>query len=200
MRKIHALSIAGAAVVGLGAVAGLATFAPSLASQKTGTHELTVQIPGGGTEAIVYSGNIPPKVTFHNGQFATPWQSVPAWGWTIPSFVRWDPFIADIHRHLDMWATPLVIPSAPELQGAATLKGLPRGTSYWMVTESNINGLCARFTQITETAGDAQPKVVSQTSGSCGTGSNQSGNYQPSQAAKQVNLPRLITPATMQSM
>lgn len=202
MRKIHAVFLAGAVVVGLGTIAGLAAFVPSLVDQKSATHEMTVQIPGGGTATVVYAGNVVPKVTFHNRQFATSWPGVPAFGWTMPSFVALDPFIADMHRHLDMWATsPFVMPPVPsEPLSAVTLKGLPHGISYWAVTESNGNGICARFTQFTKTADDAQPKVVSQTSGNCGTSSNKAVNDQPSQAAKAVNLPRLIAPETTQSM
>ncbi len=184
MRKIHAVFLAGAVVLGLGTVAGLAA---SLVGQKSATHEMTVQIPGGGSVTIAYAGNVAPKVTFHNRQFATSWPDVPALGWTMPSFVELDPFIGDMHRHFDMWArTPLVMPLVPGQPLSAVV--------------SNGEGFCARFTQITKTAGDASPKVVSRTTGNCGTDAGKAFNFQPSQAAKTVNRPRLITPATTQSM
>jgi hypothetical protein len=200
MRKIHAVFLAGAVVLGLGAIAGLAAFAPSLVGQKSATHEMTVQIPGGGSVTIAYAGNVAPKVTFHNRQFAAPWPGIPAFGWTMPSVMELDPFIADMHRHLDMWArTPLVMPIVPHQPlNAATFGSLPYGTSYSVV--SNGDGFCARFTQITKAVADARPKVVSRTSGNCGTDSSKAANFQPSQAAKPLNLPRLITPATTQSM
>src|SRR5579871_6075346 len=102
MRKTHAAVLAGAVVVGLGAVAGLAVFAPSLIGQNS--HELTLQLPGGGTETIAYSGKTAPKVRFHPERFAAFWPA-PSYNWIIPSFVALDPFIANMDRHLDMLAT-----------------------------------------------------------------------------------------------
>jgi hypothetical protein len=199
MRKIHAALLAGAVVVGLGAVTGLAAFAPSLIGQKT--HELTLQLPSGGTETIAYSGKTVPKVTFHSDRFAAFWP-VTSYDWMMPSFVALDPFIADMNRHLDMLATtPLLIPSVPDQPlSAAALSNLPSGTSYSMVSETLGNGVCTRFTQITKTAGDAKPKIVSQTTGDCGAGSNKTTASQPTQAAKAFNLRTTTGPVTTQSM
>ncbi len=196
MRKIHVALLAGAVVVGLGAVAGLAAFAPS---QKS--HELTLQLPGGGTETIAYSGKTAPKVTFHPDRFAALWPAS-AYNWMVPSFVAFDPFIADMNRHLDMLASvPLLIPSAPDQPlSAAALSNLPVGTSYSMVSETTGNGVCTRITQITKAAGDAKPRIVSQNMGNCGTGLKPAVASQPTQAAKAVNLRTTAGPATTQNM
>lgn len=201
MRKIHAVFLAGAVVAGLGTIAGLAAFGPSLVDQKSASHEMTIQMPGGGTQTIVYAGDVAPKVTFHKPKLVTSWPNAPAFGWTTPSFVALDPFIANMHRHLGIWArTPLVMPLVPIERLMATSNGLPHGDSYWVLSESNGNGFCARFVQITKTAGDSKPKVVSRTSGNCGASSNKAFDFQTSQAAKPVNLPRLIPPEITQSM
>ena len=199
MRKIHAAMLAGAVVVGLGAVLGLAAFAPSFIGQNS--HKLTLQLPGGGTETIAYSGKDLPKVTFHPERFAAFW-SAPSYNWMMPSFVALDPFIADMNRHLDMLAsTPLLMPTRPDQPlSAAALSNLPPGISYSMVSETIGNGFCTRFTQITKAAGDSKPKIVSQNTGSCGPGSNQAVTSQPTQAAKAVNLRTTAGPATTQSM
>lgn len=199
MRKIHAALLAGAVVVGLGAVTGLAAFTPSLIGRNS--HELTLQLPGGGTETIAYSGKTAPKVTFHPERFAAFWPA-PSYDWMMPSFVALDPFITEVNRHLDMLATtPLPIPSVPDQSlNAAALSNLPAGTSYSMVSETIGNGVCTRLTQITKAAGDAKPKIVSQNMGNCGTGSNAAVSSQPTQAAKVVNLRNTTGLATTQSM
>lgn len=196
MRKTHAALLAGAVVVGLGAIAGLAAFSPFLTGRN---HELTLQLPGGGTETIAYSGSAP-KVTFYPERFATFWPA-PSYNWMMPPFVAFDPFIADMDRHLDMLATtPLLIPSADQPLSAAAFSNLPAGTSYSMVSETIGNGVCTRFTQITKAAGDAKPKVVSQNMGNCGNGSQETVTSQPTQAAKAVNLRTTAGRATTQSM
>jgi hypothetical protein len=201
MRKIHAALLAGAVVVGLGAVAGLATFAPSL-TQNADSHELTLQLPGGGTETVAYTGNVAPKVSFHTQEVAAFWPAPFFYDWTMPSLVAIDPFIANMNRHLDMLATtPLLIPSAPDQPlSAAALSNLPAGTSYSMVSATIGNGVCTRFTHITKVAGDAQPKIVSQNTGNCGAGSKQAVTSQPTQAAKAINLRTTTGPATTQNM
>ena len=200
MRKIHAALLAGAVVVGLGAVASLATFAPSL-TQNAGSHELAIQLPGGGTETVAYTGNGAPKVTFHTQQVAAFWPA-PFYDWTRPSLVAIDPFIADMNRHLDMLAsTPLVLPSAPDQPlSAAALSNLPAGTSYSIISETIGNDVCTRFTQITKAASDAKPKIVSQNTGNCGAGSKPAVTSQPTQAAKAINVRTTAGPATTQNM
>jgi hypothetical protein len=202
MRKIHAVILAGAVVVGLGAIAGLAAFAPSLAGEKSATHKMTVQLPGGGTETIVYAGNVAPKVTFHTRQFATSWAAVPAVGWTMPSIAAFDPLIADMHRHLDMWAkAPLLTPLVPEPPlSAAALGSLPYGTSYSVVSESYGNGFCARFTQITKAGGDPKPRIVSRTSGNCASDPDKAVSPRPTQATKALDVPTMIGPVSLETM
>jgi hypothetical protein len=198
MRKIQTALLAGAVVMGLGAVASLATFVPSLASSKPPTHELTLQLPGGGTETIAYAGNAMPKVTFYTHQIATLWPAPFSVRWMAPSFVALDPVIADMDRQFDMLASlPLLMPPMPDPPlSAAALSNFPAGTSYSMVSEASGNGVCTRFTQITKAPGDAKPKIVSQSSGNCGADTAS----QPTQAAKADNQRNTSGQVTTQSM
>jgi len=202
MRKYHAALLAGAVVVGLGSVAGLAACAPSPAASKSGKHGLTPQLPGGGTETISYSGNAAPKVIFHSQPPAALWAAPISYTWLAPSFVALDPVLADMDRQLDILAsTPLLIPPVIDQPlGAAVISNLPPGTSYSMVSETMGNGVCTRFTQITRAPGDTKPKIVSQSSGNCGTGSTQAAESQPTPGAKTINLRSMTRPAVTRGM
>ena len=196
MRKINAVLLAGAVVIGLGAVAGLAAFVPSFVGQKTATHELTVEIPGGGSETIAYAGRVAPSVTFHGPAGVASWAGWPT-DWMAPSLMAFDPFFADMNRHMDMLASaPLLMslePNQPLSQAA--LSNIPPGTSFSVVSETNGTGVCTRYTQITKATGDATPKVVTQSTGNCGKGQNMAAPSQPTQAAKAINL--RTTPGTL---
>jgi len=195
MRKMHTALFAGAVVVGLGALAGVAAFAPSLVGRENATHELTLQLPGGGTETITYSGKVAPRVNFHAPGLAAFWPAMS--DWAMSPVMPIDPLVASMNRHLEMLANvPLLISSVPSLPlSQAALGNLPAGASYSVVSETIGNGVCTRFTQITKAIGDAKPKIVSQNSGNCGTGSDLAGTSQPKQAAKDLN-PRSTTPVT----
>lgn len=189
MRKIHTAWLVGAVVVSLGAVMGLAAFAPSLIANKSATHELTLNLPDGGTETIAYAGNIKPKVTFQTDPFATAWPTSLNYDWALPTFVALDPVFTNIDKQLDMLAsTPVLTPLALERPlSAAALKNLRPGTSYSMVSEIIGNGVCTHYTQVTKSAGVAQPKIVSHTSGKCGTATNGTVS-QPSENPKAADL------------
>ena len=196
MRKVHVALLAGAVVVGLGAATGLAVFAPSLTNEKS--HELTLQLPGGGTETIAYKGKMAPAVTFHPEPFPTFW---PFPNFMTPSFVALDPFGPELNRQLDLLTTPLLRPSlADQPTSAAVLRNLPAETSYSIVSETIRSGACTRFTQITKAAGDAKPKIVSEISGNCGPGSKSPTASEPTQAANAISLrtrPGLLTTQNM---
>ena len=68
------------------------------------------------------------------------------------------------------------------------------------ILETTGNGVCTHFTQITKAAGDTKPKIVSQSSGDCGTDTTQAGESQPTQGAKTINLRTTTRPAVTQSM
>jgi len=195
MRKIHPAVVAGAVVVGLGAIAGLAAFAPSMIGEKSPAHQLTLQLPDGGTETITYTGKVAPSVTLETPRTAAFWPAL-SYDWALPSMIAADPFIADMHRHLDMLASmPLLMPAlSDQLPKRPMLKDLPSGTSFPWISETSGNGVCTRLTQITKGPDDAEPKVISQVSGHCGTGSDRAVNQSPT--AKSSNPRATAEPAS----
>jgi hypothetical protein len=172
MRKIHAVLLAGA-VVGVSALAGLAAFAPSLIGLTPTTHEMTIEVPGGGTATVVYAGNFAPKVTFHNRFFASTWPVISQFNWTVPAFAALDPLAADMQAHFDTWVRPPVfLPLIADQPRSMTDSGSPPfATAFSMISRSSGDAFCARSTQITKDTGNAKPKIVSRTFGNCGTSS-----------------------------
>ena len=67
MKLIHTALLAGAAVL------GLAALAPSFADKGQGIHRMTLSLPSGGTEIITYTGDVRPKVTFLGTPFEVAW-------------------------------------------------------------------------------------------------------------------------------
>ena len=188
MRLLPSLLLAGAAV------AGLAVLAPTVA-RELDRHRLTIQVPGGGVETIEYSGKVTPKVSFQAipvaGNFADP--GAISWAFAPPSFAALDRISAEMDRQMDaMMSQAEMLQRLP--QGGldhAVLNGLPLGTSFSMVSQSFSNGACTQMTRITQSAGDAKPQVVSQTSGNCGQAQHA---VQPAGSGlKQANYPAPVT-------
>jgi hypothetical protein len=165
MRIVRPLLLAGLAVAGLGFAA------PTLARELT--HHMTVQLPGGGVETIEYSGNIAPRVVMNQAParwepFSIAWPVFPSIG---PSFIAMDRIMADMDRQMGamMHQAEMMTRAAqaPALN-QALLHSLPAGTtSFSVIQTSTGNGVCTRVTRITRGPQDAQPQMVSETSG-CG--------------------------------
>jgi hypothetical protein len=166
MRLKHASLLVVAAVLGLGAFALPAAANPA-------THEITLQLPGGGTETIRYSGNVAPKVTFVPAPFGVAWVAPMAFGFE-PSFAAFDRIAADMDRQMDaLWnqAQTMVRWSPDSSVTEASLPQLlPGGSAYSFVSESFGNSVCTRMTEITSSPNGGKPKVVSRTSGNCDAG------------------------------
>lgn len=167
MRLIHASLLVGAAVLSLGALALPA------AGKDPAVHEITIKLPGGGTETIRYTGNVAPKVTFVQAPFGIAWPAPIAFGFA-PSFVALDLVAADMERQMDSnWRQAQTMPSWPADSGLsqAALDKLGPGTSsYTVVSESYGNNVCTRMTEVTTLPNGGKPKVVSRTSGNCNAG------------------------------
>lgn len=163
MRLKHASLWVGAAVLGLGAVAF-----PALGKDPA-THEITIQLPGGGSEIIRYTGNVPPKVIFAADPFAVAWTAEPFA--FAPSFATIQRIAADVDRQMDaFWRQAQIMASWPAVNGLsqAAISNLPPGSSsYSVVSESFGNKVCTRMTEITASPDGGKPKVVSRTSGNC---------------------------------
>jgi hypothetical protein len=166
MRISTSLIIAGAAVIGL---AGLA---PTIA-RELDRHTVTVQLPGGGTETIEYSGKVAPKIHFRSNPIFGPVDASPV-AFTpmgFPSFAALDQISAQMDRQMAlMMHQAQMMAAMPQNQPLfrATLNDVPQGATFSMVSESSSNGVCTHVTRITRGVGDAKPQMVSQTSGDCG--------------------------------
>lgn len=164
MRLIHASLLLGAAVLGLGALALPA------AGKNPAIHEMTIQLPGGGTETIHYTGSAAPKVTFVQSPFDVTWAAPVAFGFE-PSFGALDRIAADMDRQMDaFWRQAQTIARlSPDssLTEASLPQLTPGGSAYSFVSESFGNNVCTRMTEITSSPDGGKPKVVSRTSGKC---------------------------------
>ena len=163
--KIHpSILIAGAAAL---AFTGLATAA--IAADQLNRHELTIQLPNGGTERIEYTGEAP-QVVFAPAPFAWPW-AAPIDFWTPPPFSSFERMSADIDRQMAaLFNDERTLFASPPMLADTTLANIPPGTlSTTWISTSFGNGFCTRVTQISKTSSEAKPEIVSRESGDCGS-------------------------------
>ena len=168
MRLIHASLLVGAAVLGLSA------FALPTASKGPAVHEITLPLPGGGTETIRYTGDVAPKVTFAQAPFGVAWPAPVAFGFE-PSFAAFDRIAAVMDRQMDAFWHQAQTMERWSLDSSLTEVALPQsvpgGSAYSFVSESFGNNVCTHMTEITSSPDGGKPKVVSRTSGNCDAGS-----------------------------
>jgi len=145
--------VAGAAAL---AFAGLA---PASAGPPD-RHELTIQLPGGGTERIEYTGEA----------FGWTWMA-PVDFWVPPSYASLEQMSADIGRQMNaLFRDQKMLLSSGPLLDDTKLANIPPGTiSTTWISTSFGNGFCTRETRITKASAEAKPEVVSRQSGDCGS-------------------------------
>jgi hypothetical protein len=165
MRTTRTLLVVGVAAL---AIAGVATAA------AINTHTLTVRLPDGGVERIIYTGNVAPRVEVAPPVAATSgaWQSAAVFD--DPAFAAMDQISAQMDREM-----AAMIGQADTL-GSRTLAGsgpltiastgdLPAGAqSFSFVSTSSGGGVCSRSVEITSAGEGQKPRVVSQSFGHCG--------------------------------
>ena len=166
--KTHSqLLVAGAAALALTAAVPVA-----VASGPSDRHEITLQLPGGGTERIEYTGKAP-QVVFTPAPLAWPWVA-PVDFWTPPSVASLERMSVEMDRQMTaLFKDDLTaFSSAPKLDDA-TLATLPPGTfsTTWFSTSFG-NGFCARITQISKPSSGSKPQIVSRETGDCGSKSD----------------------------
>ncbi len=151
---------AGAVVV---AVAGTAALAGTM-------HQMTIRLPGGGTETIAYSGDVAPKVSFLTPDMVRDRESAQGFS-PFAEMDRvsamMDAMAADMDRQMQV-----NLLRAQQMQRSgmtdAALQAMPAGTqSYSVTTISTGNGVCTREVHITSTGAGMKPQMVSNSSG-CG--------------------------------
>jgi hypothetical protein len=133
---------------------------------------MTVDLPDGSLARIEYKGDIAPKVTVEPMTRLVPVQLADS-AMTAP-FALFDRIAADMDRQMDAMfrqARMLEAASAGDAPlDRAAFGALPAGTiSYRFVSTGTGNGVCSRSVQVTSLGAGQQPKVVSNSSGDCGT-------------------------------
>lgn len=148
-------------------VAGVATAA------VLNTHTLTVRLPGGGIERIVYTGDVAPRVEVApTAALPIVWAGEPDFDDT--AFAAMDRISAQMDREMAAMARQADALEAGAVAGAGPLAfastgGLPAGgQSFSFVSTMSGAGVCSRSVEITSTGDGRQPRVVSHSSGSCG--------------------------------
>lgn len=156
-------------ILGACAIATLAGSA-AWASSTPSEHQMTVWLPGGGSETITYTGDVAPKVSFKSGEFAPIGFDAIGFDQTLPIdriAAAMDADMASMMRHADaMMAMPVMVAPFNGIT-EADLSAMPPGSqSYSMVSTMNGNNVCTRSVQITETD-HGKPQVVRRSSGNC---------------------------------
>jgi hypothetical protein len=166
MRITQTLLIAGVAAA---AIAGVATAA------ALNTHTLTVRLPGGGVERIIYTGNVAPRVEVAPMGAPVPvvWAAEP--GFDDTAFAAMDQMSAQMDREMAAMFQQVdalesrAVASQRDLRSVSTAD-MPAGAqSFSFVSTMSGGGVCSRSVEITSTGHGQKPRVVSQTSGNCGT-------------------------------
>jgi len=165
MRITRTLLIAGVAAA---AIAGVATAA------ALNTHTLTVRLPDGGVERIVYTGNVAPRVEVAPAGASLPvvWAAQP--GFDETAFAAMDRISAQMDQEMAAMFRQADALQARALSGpdgltTASTADLPAGAqSFSFVSTMSGAGVCSRSVEITSTGQGEKPRVVRQTSGNCG--------------------------------
>jgi hypothetical protein len=176
MRNVRTALLAGTAAVALASLSGVAT------ARDLNTHLMTVQLPGGGVAAIRYTGDVPPQVVL-SPALAELGSLMPISSFFGPGspFAMLDRISAAMDREaVSLMRQAEMLANAPAFAAnqpiEAALGNLPPGTqSYTMVSTWSGNGVCTQSVEITSPANGGQPRVVSHSSGNCGSAPRSAG-------------------------
>ena len=170
MRKIRTALLAGAAAVTLTGLAGAAM------AQGSAVHVMTIALPGGGVEEIHYTGNVAPQIVFAPGPSEiTTWASMPTMFGPNSPFAAMERISAEMDRQAagllrqaEMLANQPGYGVGPLSEAA--FGNLPAGSrGYSFIATMNGNGVCSRSMTITSQGNGAPPRVVTRSSGNCGS-------------------------------
>ena len=158
----------------LGACAILALAASAAwAASNVSQHRLTVWLPGGGSETIIYAGDVAPKVSFTGIAPASFWSPLAgdfvAFNEAVPIdriAAAMDADMAAMIRQADaLLAMPVMAPFNDITE--ADLKAMPPGSQgYSVISTSNGHNVCTRSVQITE-SGNGKPQISRHSLGNC---------------------------------
>lgn len=176
-----------------GVAAALAGISGGASAQTPQTHVMTVGLPGGGVAEIRYVGDVPPRVTIGDApaDFAAG-TAAASWFGPASPFALMQRISAEMDRQVAAMFRQAEAMAAQARSGQLTeaaLHNLPPGSREYTFTSTiSGNGVCAQSVEITST-GNGPPRVVSHSSGNCGTSGNRSGV---------VNLPAAAPPPAKQ--
>jgi len=178
MRTLQNALFAGIAASAIG-VSGAAL------AQSPQIHFMTVQLPGGGTAEIRYTGNVAPPIGFSDsGAPITVFAPMPSLFGPNSPFAALDRISAEMDRQAAAMLRQADALAAQARSGQLTetaLRNLPPGSQgYSFITTMSGNGVCTQSVEITTQGNGAPPRVVSHSSGNCGTAQGAGGS---------VNLP-----------
>lgn len=140
MRTMRLALLSGAAALIFGGCAGMAE------AGTLPTRVLTIRLPDGRIERVRYTGDVPPTVIVDPEPMAMPFG--PAF-----RFGTLDQISAAMDREADILLHDINAMTASDQSGFGLLSGVD---------------VCMRNVQVTFTAGEPAPHVVSRTSGDCG--------------------------------
>lgn len=174
MRTLPAIAVAGIAA----ALAGTAI----AASPKT--HVINVSLADGSVARIEYTGDVAPRVTIAPAPLQSAW--LPG---EMPSFAGFDRMIEQMNRQTQEMMRQVqqvqLHPGQPGLN-VAGYGNLPAGAdSVSVVSVSNGRGTCTRTTQVVSQGAGKPPKVTSNVSGECGSGTGAASA--PTQGSAPIN-------------
>jgi hypothetical protein len=143
-------------------------------------HTLTLQLPGGTTEQINYSGDVAPQVSFTPPQTAAvPTITPQAIDWSFgpqSPFALMQQIAAQMDRDADAMMRQMQQIAAQPVSGPGQpiqidMTQLPPGTqSYSFVSTLSPTGVCSQSTEIIAKGRGQKPQVITHRSGNCGAG------------------------------
>jgi hypothetical protein len=190
MRTLRTTLLAGVAAIATG-------FSGAALAQSAQTHVMTVQLPGGGIAEIRYTGNVAPQISF--GESAAPidvFAPMPALFGASSPFAMLDRISAEMDREaaaMFRQADALATQARSVQVTEAAIGNLPAGAqSYSFVSTMSGNGVCIQSVEITSQGSGAPPRVVSHSSGDCGTAPGASGSITLPTTPGPVNRPDVV--------
>lgn len=177
MRLMSKIALAGAAACALAGTAYAADHS---------LHRMNVALPDGSVAHVLYQGDVAPKLELVPVERTIPVAMIDS------PFGGFDQMFAEMDRQAAVMmqqaaALQASAPAGGKIDQAA-LKAMPAGASYSFTSYSSSNGGCTQSYQMTS-YGNAEPKVVSQSSGDC----SKAGQLQAApKPAKAVEAPRTV--------
>lgn len=166
----------------LAGIAAIALAGFSVAAFGQNVHSMTVNLPGGGTEHIIYTGDHAPKVVIYHGS-DNPFAPAYA-GWHSP-FAALERISAEMRQRMNALmretATMPLLPGPDRLM-QTEMRNMPRGAnSLSVVSTMSGNHVCTHVTRITMD-GHGKRHVEQHTSGDCSaTGPHAPASLSPTQ-------------------